>query len=368
MDNIGNLAKDLLGEIAKADKNKPLDHEQEYIFEQIKKYVGDADWQKSQKNYEKLVIMYKEQGKMEDLKEIIAASKLSKARNRGAYLNSSMRNGINLKAATATSTAISNGKKIFNVNFAEVNPGWALERKVKGKRVVIIDNAEGRYTVTVQNVKDDINPVKKTMQLFYELERVYSDKSCPASMIVEISAADLLERLDWPSSGQSYDDLKEHLDTLLNTQIVSDGVYKFKDKGVVKEIPRTTAFNMIAGYDFFNEKNATKPIKKIKISLNPFLAQNVKENYYFLKTDPGKKLKGAVEMFLYDFLVKRKGKDGDHTHILDINEVADHIGIYTQEPKERKRSIKEALESFKEKNLIKSFDMEAGSSNFKVFF
>jgi uncharacterized protein YktA (UPF0223 family) len=54
--------------------------------------------------------------------------------------------------------------------------------------------------------------------------------------------------------------------------------------------------------------------------------------------------------------------------LLDINEVANHIGIYTNEIRERRRSIKEALKSFEEKKLIKSFEMADGSSNFKVYF
>jgi hypothetical protein len=366
MENMSDLAKSLLNTVAEKEKSKPFDSELSYVAELIKNYVGDADWKKSQKNYEQLMALYKEKGKLEQLKTIIGDCKMSKARNRGAYINSAMRNGLGIEKNS--SSAKSNGMKLINANYAEVNPAWALERPIKGKRTVIINNDEGNYTVTIQNVKNDINPVKKTMQLYYEVERIYADKSCPNSAVIEISAADLLTRLGWPASGQSYDDLEEHLETLLNTQIHSDGVYKYKEKGVIKEIPRTTAFNMIAGYDFFNEKDATKPIKKIKISLNPIMAQNVKENYYFLNAGPGKKLTGAVEMFLYDFLIKRKGKDKNHTHLLDINEVANHIGIYTTEIRERRRSIKEALKSFEEKKLIKSFEMADGSQNFKVYF
>jgi hypothetical protein len=368
MDNIGDLMKNILKETKEDKKIKPIDSEQEYVFEQIRKYVGEADWQKSHNNYEKLYNMYKEQNKINELKEIIASCKLSKARNRGSYLNSSMRNGIDFKQDNKTNQT--NGLKIFNVNFAEINPAWALERKVEGKRIVRVINDSGDYTVTIQNTKDNKNPIRKTMELHTEIERIYSDKSCPNNCIIEMAVPELLERLGWPLNGRSYDYLEEHLDTLFNTQIHSEGVYKYKDKGVVKEIPRTTVFNMIAGYDFFNEKSETKPVKKIKISLNPFLAQNVKEKYYFLHAGPGStiKLEGAVEKFLYEFLVKRTGKVKGQEYYMDIIEVSEYVGIYTSEPKERKRSIKEALESFKEKELIKSFEMEDGSHNFKVCF
>lgn len=368
MENIGDLMKNVMSETTKKDREKSISYDKGFLLDEMKAFVGDADWTKSHKNFEKLLSQYETQNKLIEMKETIADCKSKKKipKNHGAYLTRALLNGLDPQETK--DKAKSNGKKIINVNFAEVNPGWALERKVKGKRTVVIDNESGHYQVTIQNAKDNINPVKKTMQLNSEIEQIYSDFNCPGECIIEIGAAELLKRLDWPASGQSNDDLKEHLDILTNTQVHSDGVYKYKDKGIIKEIPRTTVFNLINGYDFFDEKDVTKPIKKIKISLSPFLAQNVREKYFLLKDKPKEKLSGAVDLFLYEFLLKRKGTDCDHTCMLSINEVADLIGIYTKEAYERKRNIKEALESFKIKNLIKSYSINENTLHFQVFF
>jgi hypothetical protein len=357
-----------------ADKKNSLEDNGNYQYyrDQVTASVGEADWKKNAGFYTKIFKDYAKypEGESAILEEVanFKATKNSRSmdidkpgiENDGAYLNKSLQNGLdNLKAVHGELPAADKMQttEIIDVNIAEINPGWATDKYITDERVVIYTDEDGNHRrLTCRNKTTHKTPNNTAMRLWFEIERLYFTAGCPDDRAVTFFNRDILKSLDWGVDGRAYERLKTCLDILRYSEILTDQVYKFKDKGEVKYIPGKLTINMLDSLETYDDQGQIVTDKQVKtrVVINEYFAKNIKEKYFFIMSSAVyKQLESPIEFYLGLLISKRRGKNGEQKFItFKVPQLCEQIGMVTKTPGERKRNLEHAFTTLKEKSII----------------
>jgi hypothetical protein len=373
---------------------------EDYDFTRYKKLViylvGEDDWKKSKANYIKHFNAFSElddgkaklYGIVEDARASIerkqtdynAGLDIEVIENNAAYLNTCLQQGYNANIVGTKETKNENGKgsksttDIINVNLSEINPGWLTYKLINRKRIIEFHNADGtggRLEINNPNT-NSFSPNVETLKLEYVLEQIYYDKisHLPQELRIkdnrklDLYVKDILERLGWGVDGRSYQKIKTHFHILRQTDMISFKVYKFKETGIVKDIPQSRNFTMIEDLQFYYEKGLEAAEKRLKVRFNlcEFFAINVQNGYFsIIPKKITQQLEAPTEFYLGVLIERRRGKNNSTNPInINVNDFVLDSGMITKDPKEQKYNLVTALESLKGKNIIKNFAFKEG--------
>jgi len=350
-----------------------------YYQELVTDSVGETDWEKNAGFYIK---MYKEYSRYPDgANAIIEEASNFKAtlhsrdmdydkpeiENEGAYLNKSLQNGLdNLKAVHGERTGSQDMVKIktteiIDVNIAEINPGWATNKFIKDERILLFTDADGyQRKLTCRNKTTHMIPNNMAMRLWFEIERLYYEAGCPDDRTVTFFNRDIVKRLSWGTGGNAYEKLKTCLHILRYTEILTDKVYRYKDKEEVKYIPGEITINMLDTLETYDDKGIMVTDKQVKtrVVLNEYFAKSIKGKYFFIMNSAEyKKLDSPIEFYLGLLISKRKGKNNEKKFItFNIDQLCEQIGMVTKTKYERKRNLESAFGNLKSKSIISGWN------------
>jgi hypothetical protein len=345
-----------------------------YYQECVINIVGKKDWEDNTGMY---VNRYKDYlqyaNGYELLKEEVAAAKTNileskysdkgPTENRAAKLNTFLTTGLKTLQKTSNKLEIKDKKLSvghcpFSTNSIECFPGYATEKFIFVPKITVLHNSKGD---TIQLKTTGLNktyaiPNNISMFIFWELILMYMQQGCDQFGIVSFSLAELLERLKWSKSGAEYERLKMHLYMLRYAEITSDDVYRFKKNGEIKKIPGDKSYTLLSDIEMTQEKDDQGQPYKVIVSINRFDAASFQEKYYLLIDIKCLNILEGLELWIWLFLYKRKGKDNlSGKLILDINDLCERVGMVTSIEKKKKYNLKKACEKFVKLSLIKNF-------------
>ena len=365
----------------------------EYYKELVINAVGETDWNKNTGFYVKMYNEYKKYPGGENLiieevsnfKSILNERALSDREgieNEGAYLNKSLQNGLKNLQINNPEIKSNNGRttEMININVIEINPGWATDKYLSDERIVVFNDGDVERKLIARNKTTHKLPNNTTMKILFEIERIYLENNCPEDRIITFYSRDMLKRLGWDFSGESYEKLKENLKILRYTEILSDKFYRYKDKNdKIKYIPGKLSFNILDSLEIYDEKDDEKDDEsnennnntlfedkkivnekriKVKVGLNKYFADNIRKKYYnVIRSSIYNKLESPIEFFLSLLLLKRSGQNNNNI-VLRIDKLCEQIGIVTKDISERKRNLSKTLDKLKEKNIIKNWEFK----------
>jgi hypothetical protein len=360
-----------------AESKNKLEDDGNYIYYQelVTNSVGEKDWEKNTGFYVK---MYKEYSKYPGgtnsiIEEVSSfkATKLSRGmdidrpniNNEGAYLNKCLQNGLdNLIAIHGERPDNVDYEKIktteiIDVNIAEINPGWATDKYISEERIVVYTDEDGnKRRLICRNKTTHKTPNNTAMRLWFEIERLYFESGCLDDRAVTFFNRDILKRLGWGVDGRAYERLKTCLDILRYSEILTDQIYKYKDKGEVKYIPGKITINMLDSLETYDDQGHIVTDKQVKtrVVLNEYFAKNIKGKYFFIMNSSiYKQLESPIEFYLGLLITKRRGKNNEQKFItFKIAQLCEQIGMVTKTPAERKRNLEHAFTTLKDKSII----------------